>query len=77
MKLEDLPIEIAPPVHSLEVLVDSLSNKLNDEWDIKNLDAKKEMNGLLYAMDSVLSEMKSLLGKYSNFDNNKNLVALK
>lgn len=70
MKLEDLPIELAPPVHSLEVLVDSLNNKLNDEWDIKNFDAKKEMNGLLYAMDSVLIEMKSLLGKYSDFINN-------
>lgn len=72
MKLEDLPIEIAPPIHSLEVLVDSLSNKLNDEWDIKNFDAKKEMNGLLYAMDSVLVEMKGVLGKYSDYIDDKN-----
>lgn len=77
MKLEDLPIEIAPPIYSLEVLVDSLSNKLNDEWDIKNLDAKKEMNGILYAMDSVLVEMKGVLGKYSDYIDDKKLISSK
>ncbi len=65
MKLEDLPKEITPAIESLEVLVETMSDKLNEEWDIGNPDANKDLNGMLYAIESVAMELKNIVTKYS------------
>ena len=67
MELADLPVELREALETLEVLVSTAGNKLNEEWEINNSEAKREFNAMLYAMDSVIKEAKNVVLKYHRF----------
>lgn len=67
MELADLPVELREALETLEILVSTAGNKLNEEWEINNSEAKKELNAMLYSMDSVINKAQNIVLKYHRF----------